>query len=124
MLFAVASIAVTPATASTPTPSTPAASTPSSARHLTDETIGALRRGLESSGRQFQWKTIPQGAATSVLGGDSAELDSARRPYLEDCGVAEVTRRPGVEHRRAGLRPGPSARADALWDLSERLVAR
>jgi NAD(P)-dependent dehydrogenase (short-subunit alcohol dehydrogenase family) len=93
------------------------------ARHLTDETLGALRRRLESGGRQFQWKTIPQGAATSVWAATAAELDSSGGQYLEDCGVAEITDEAVLETGVRAYAQDPQ-RAEALWELSERLVAR
>ena len=109
------------------------------ARHLTDETLGALRRRLESSGRQFQWKTIPQGAATSVWAATAAELDSSGGHYLEDCGVAEITdeavletgvRAYAQDPRRAPRRCGSCRSASSLAErcrtaaLSRRTAGR
>ena len=92
------------------------------ARHLTDETLGALRRRLEASGRQFQWKTIPQGAATTVWAATAPELDSKGGHYLEDCGVAEITDEPVLDTGVRAYAQDPR-RAEALWELSARLVA-
>lgn len=91
-------------------------------RHMTAETIAALRGQLASSGRQFRWKTIPQGAATSVWAATSSELTDHGGAYLEDCNVGEVSDDDGANNgvRSYALDP---ARADALWRLSEQLVA-
>ena len=49
------------------------------------------------------------------------ELDGEGGVYLEDCHIAELTDDPDVS---GGVRPYAldPARADALWELSERLV--
>lgn len=90
-------------------------------RHMTPEVIEAMRSRLASSGRQFTWKTIPQGAATTVWAATAPELDAHGGAYLEDCGLAVVTDDEELDH---GVRPYAvdPARADALWELSERLV--
>ena len=92
-------------------------------RHLTDETRGALQRNLEASGRQFAWKTIPQGAATSVWAATAQELDDHGGAYLEDCGVAELSADPAMNTGVRAYAQDPQ-RAEALWRLSQRLVAR
>ena len=90
-------------------------------RHMTPEIINSLTDRLASSGRSFNWKTIPQGAATSVWAATAPELLQHGGAYLEDCGVAEAT---DDETLNNGVRPyaiDPD-RADALWQLSERMV--
>jgi NAD(P)-dependent dehydrogenase (short-subunit alcohol dehydrogenase family) len=90
-------------------------------RHMTPEVIQTLMARVADSGREFSWKTIPQGAATSVWAATSADLDGQGGAYLEDCGVAGVT---DDESANTGVRPyavDPDA-ADRLWTLSERLV--
>jgi NAD(P)-dependent dehydrogenase (short-subunit alcohol dehydrogenase family) len=89
-------------------------------RHLTDDTIKTLSDSLPE-GQSMQWKSIPQGAATSVWAATSPELDGEGGLYLEDCGVAELAEGDVVV---TGVRPYAvdPARADALWELSERLV--
>ena len=90
-------------------------------RHMTPETIATITGRLADSGRQFRWKTIPQGAATSVWAATATELVDHGGAYLEDCRVAEVS---ADESRNDGVRPHAidPARADGLWSLSERLV--
>jgi len=90
-------------------------------RHMTAETLDALRSRMSEAGRSFRWKTIPQGAATSVWAATAPELLASGGAYLEDCGVAGLTDDPAAE---TGVRPYAQdpARADALWERSEQLV--
>ncbi len=64
---------------------------------------------------------MPQGAGTSVYAATSPDLDGQGGVYLEDCHVAGLTDDPDAREgvRSYALDP---ARADALWELSERLV--
>jgi len=90
-------------------------------RHMTSEVVATMSSRMRSSGRKFNWKTIPQGAATSVWAATSPDLDGHGGSYLEDCHIAEVSddesRNDGV--RSYALDPDHAA---ALWTLSERLV--
>ncbi len=89
-------------------------------RHLTPETMAVLVANIgENTG--FTFKTIPQGAATSVWAATAPELLDRGGAYLEDCGVAEPTDDPTA---RAGVRSYATdpTRADALWELSDQLV--
>ncbi|WCE05895.1 SDR family NAD(P)-dependent oxidoreductase [Pseudoxanthomonas sp. JBR18] len=71
----------------------------------------------------FEFKSIPQGAATSVWAAFVANADDIGGRYTEDCQVSSVTDglitpgTPGV--RSYALDP---ERAQALWALSEKLV--
>ena len=69
----------------------------------------------------FTYKTIPQGAATSVWAGVVASADEVGGRYCEDCHVAE--RGEGVE-AMAGVRAYAldSDHAKALWAKSEEMV--
>ena len=69
----------------------------------------------------FQWKTIPQGAATSVWAGIVAPADEVGGLYCEDCHVAEPAE--GAE-LRAGVRAYAldPEHAKALWAKSEAMV--
>jgi NAD(P)-dependent dehydrogenase (short-subunit alcohol dehydrogenase family) len=73
----------------------------------------------------FQWKTIPQGSATSVWAAVVAPADEVGGQYCENCHVgnvvpAEATISPVSEGVRAyALDP---ANAQALWKKSEELV--
>jgi NAD(P)-dependent dehydrogenase (short-subunit alcohol dehydrogenase family) len=70
----------------------------------------------------IEWKTIPQGAATSVWAGVVAPVDEVAGLYCEDCHVAE--RVEDASQIRAGVRGYAldPAHAQALWALSEKLV--
>ena len=88
-------------------------------RHLTDASIAKL---LDARGsRELVWKSVPQGAATSVWAGVVADADEVGGRYCEDCAVAPVIddsdESPGV--MRYATSPETAA---ALWTLSEQMV--
>jgi NAD(P)-dependent dehydrogenase (short-subunit alcohol dehydrogenase family) len=96
-------------------------------RHLTPEVIQQLLEARRQAGRPMdpstvQWKTIPQGAATSVWAAAVADADAVGGRYCEDCHVAEIT------DTAAGVTGGVRAyavdpeRAKALWAKSEEMV--
>jgi NAD(P)-dependent dehydrogenase (short-subunit alcohol dehydrogenase family) len=101
------------------------------ARHMTAEAtqrmIDRISAHNAGSGQPaFQYKTIPQGAATSVWAGVVAAADAVGGHYCEDCHVAEIVEPlPGEGFTiRAGVRPyalNPE-RAKALWAKSEAMV--
>ena len=89
-------------------------------RHLTPELIAQIMpSGAGASTMVF--KTVPQGAATSVWSAVVAPAEAVGGRYCEECHVAAVTNdaaaREGV--RAYALDP---ARADALWAKSEAMV--
>jgi hypothetical protein len=72
--------------------------------------------------RAVEWKTIPQGAATSVWAGVVAPVEEVAGRYCEDCHVAELVEDASQSApASAVLRPRP-ANAQALWALSEKMV--
>lgn len=86
--------------------------------------VDALNAQRHAAGEpDFEFKTIPQGAATSVWAGVVAPADAVGGQYCEDCHVAGVTEESGMSLsggvRAYALDP---ERAKALWALSERLV--
>ena len=93
-------------------------------RHLTADVterfMAAASQG-SATAPEFDWKSIPQGAATSVWAGLVAPADAVGGRYCEDCHVAEVNDSPafGEGVRSYALDPD---RARALWTLSEALV--
>jgi NAD(P)-dependent dehydrogenase (short-subunit alcohol dehydrogenase family) len=95
-------------------------------RHMTPEVtqsmMDALEAAAKSGGPAFEWKTIPQGAATSVWAAIVAPADEVGGRYCEDCHVAEV--KDGDELMRGGVRPYAidPERAKALWAKSEEMV--
>lgn len=90
-------------------------------RHLTNESLQTLIDHLADATVEMPWKTIPQGAATSVYAATSRDLDGEGGVYLEDCHIAQITEDPAA---REGVRGYALDRqtADALWTLSEQLV--
>ena len=86
-------------------------------RHVPPETMTQAT----SAQPGFVWKTIPQGAATSVWSGVLAAADAVGGRYCEDCHVAEISNDPSV---RGGVQPYAldPERAKALWAKSEEMV--
>ena len=72
----------------------------------------------------FQFKSIPQGAATSVWAGIVADAEEVGGRYCEDCHVAGLLTGEGSDMISEGVRAyalDPD-RAAALWAKSEELV--
>jgi NAD(P)-dependent dehydrogenase (short-subunit alcohol dehydrogenase family) len=72
----------------------------------------------------YSWKTIPQGAATSVWAGVVAPAEEVGGRYCEDCHVAKVVDDKNLGDIREGVRSyalDPEA-AKGLWALSEKMV--
>ena len=94
-------------------------------RHMTPEVtqqmITAVNAAQPPGAPAFQWKSIPQGAATSVWSGVVAAAELVGGRYCEDCHVAEVTAEPGM---RGGVQPYAidPEHAKALWAKSEEMV--
>jgi NAD(P)-dependent dehydrogenase (short-subunit alcohol dehydrogenase family) len=95
-------------------------------RHLAPEYLQQMIERLNSAslaagGEAFTYKTIPQGAATTVWAGFVASADGVGGRYCEDCHVAEPA-------EGADLRGGVRAyaldpdHAKALWAKSEEMV--
>jgi NAD(P)-dependent dehydrogenase (short-subunit alcohol dehydrogenase family) len=95
-------------------------------RHLGSEVIEQLLAQVNEANTAaglppFQWKTIPQGAATSVWAGVAAPAEVVGGLYCEDCHIAEPqdgdSAMRGV--RAYALEPD---HARALWAKSEAMV--
>ncbi|MGZ4691907.1 MAG: SDR family NAD(P)-dependent oxidoreductase [Acidimicrobiia bacterium] len=87
-------------------------------RNLTDETLGVLSERL--SERKVEFKSVPQGAATTVWAGFVADADEVGGRYCEDCHVATVVdEAKDVGVMRYALNPDTAAR---LWTVSEQMV--
>jgi len=88
--------------------------------------IDQMNQQLAAEGKgPFQWKTIPQGAATSVWAGLVAPADAIGGRYCENCHVGnivpdDVTISAISEGVRGYALDPPTA--DALWQKSEELV--
>ena len=95
------------------------------ARHMTpgavEAMIASINAGRPAGAPEFKFKTVAQGAATTVWAGIVAPADEVGGTYCEDCHVAELEDGPDV---RSGVRAyalDPD-RAEALWAKSEEMV--
>ncbi|WP_205648240.1 SDR family NAD(P)-dependent oxidoreductase [Actinomadura rubteroloni] len=87
-------------------------------RHIGDVSAAPASFGPRST--DVSWKTVAQGAATSVLLAASPLVDGVTGRYFEDCAEAGP-RRAGVRRGVAGYALDP-ARAARLWRASLALV--
>ncbi|ANI80154.1 hypothetical protein EP837_03772 (plasmid) [Sphingobium sp. EP60837] len=95
-------------------------------RHYPAEEEQALVDSINKANVQaglppFQYKTVEQGAATSVWAALVADADAVGGRYCEDCHVAQVADGEGL---RGGVRPDAidPDRASALWSKAEEMV--
>jgi NAD(P)-dependent dehydrogenase (short-subunit alcohol dehydrogenase family) len=91
-------------------------------RHMTPEVMQQLLQRVQNPNpSEYRFKSVPQGAATSVWATVVADADDIGGRFCEDCGVAPVTEDPSVQ---GGVRPYALdlAHAEALWARSEELV--
>jgi NAD(P)-dependent dehydrogenase (short-subunit alcohol dehydrogenase family) len=91
-----------------------------------EKVIEEINRNLAAQGKgPFQWKTVPQGAATSVWAGVVATADEIGGRYCENCHVGEIvpadTPITAVSEGVRGYALDPN-NAEALWKKSEELV--
>lgn len=89
-------------------------------RHMSDAEREALVARIRKSDPDYEWKTIPQGAATQSWAATAEELDGKGGLYCEDCHVAEQD----DESSTGGVRSYAigSAKADRLWAMSEEMT--
>ena len=103
-------------------------------KHIPREEM--IKRGWidENGQRNPRFKTVEQGASTSVWAAVAPELENRGGLYLEDCQVtSEVNLTEALEALKSGFKNGypkgpvPYAinpeNAKKLWDLSEKLVS-
>ena len=95
-------------------------------RHLQQadiEFMTSVRRTDERSGGtgRLSFKSVEEGAATTVWAATAPELAEHGGAYLEDCHVAEPVDDADATHGVRAWARDPEAAA-RLWDLSERLV--
>jgi NAD(P)-dependent dehydrogenase (short-subunit alcohol dehydrogenase family) len=91
----------------------------------TEKMIDQINQQRAAQGKgPFQWKTIPQGAATSVWAGVVASADEIGGQYCEDCHVGQIVR----DDLSVGVNEGVRGyavdvkNAEALWKKSEVMV--
>jgi NAD(P)-dependent dehydrogenase (short-subunit alcohol dehydrogenase family) len=98
-------------------------------RHMPHEELAA-RGWLDSAGNRINgpgpgWKTVEQGAATTVWAAVAPELQGVGGKYLDDCAIAQPWTGQGEVpfgfFAPYALDPD---HAERLWDLSEKLTAR
>jgi NAD(P)-dependent dehydrogenase (short-subunit alcohol dehydrogenase family) len=97
-------------------------------RHMGHEALDGMltkiNQDLAAQGKApFRWKTIPQGAATSVWAGVVARVEDVAGRYCENCHVSETTDG-HIGPVSEGVRPyvlDPET-AKALWAKSEEMV--
>jgi NAD(P)-dependent dehydrogenase (short-subunit alcohol dehydrogenase family) len=91
-----------------------------------DDMIKTLNEQLAAEGKTpFQWKTIPQGAATSVWAGVVAPAEAVGGRYCENCHVGDIVADDIVISAISeGVRGYAldHANAMALWKKSEEMV--
>ena len=97
------------------------------ARHMEPGAIEKFIDDINSAAKtngtpEFEWKSIPQGAATGIWAGLVAPSDAVGAHFCEDCHVAEITE--GDELMRGGVRAYAldADTAKALWKKSEEMV--
>ena len=84
-----------------------------------------VNRQLAAEGKSFEWKTIPQGAATSVWAAVVAPADEIGGRYCANCQVGQIVQ---DETAVSALSEGVMAyaldrdSAEALWKKSEELA--
>jgi NAD(P)-dependent dehydrogenase (short-subunit alcohol dehydrogenase family) len=89
-------------------------------RHLSDEQSSNLIERIKKSDPGYEWKTIPQGAATQCWAATAPELEGTGGVYCEDCHVAEVDdESSGGGVRSYALEEGA---AERLWTMSEEMT--
>jgi NAD(P)-dependent dehydrogenase (short-subunit alcohol dehydrogenase family) len=99
-------------------------------RHLNQDQLQSMveqmNKQLAAEGKApFQWKTIPQGAATSVWAGVVAPADEVGGQYCENCHVGHVVADDVIISAISeGVRGYAldSSNAAALWKKSEEMV--
>jgi NAD(P)-dependent dehydrogenase (short-subunit alcohol dehydrogenase family) len=89
-------------------------------RHMSAEALQALR-----DGGAFTYKSIEQGAATSVLVATSPQLEGFGGRYFEDCSEAEQVEKGSVDGFPTGVAAYAldAGNAEQLWDVSTELIS-
>ena len=88
-------------------------------RHMPKEDLQALIQAAEQRGETF--KTIAQGAATSVWAASATELEGKGGVYLEDCRIAGP-----ATNEVSGFAPFAYDQDSAakLWEMSEQMLEK
>jgi NAD(P)-dependent dehydrogenase (short-subunit alcohol dehydrogenase family) len=89
-------------------------------RYVSDDELERMRKASGGSAAP-SWKTVEQGAATTVLVATSPLLEGVGGRYFEDCNEAGPNE-PGTRSGVAAYALDPQA-ASRLWTVSEQFVA-
>lgn len=97
-------------------------------RHMTQEQLDAAMASLQEASERtgsppLEYKTVAQGAATSVWASIVAEADTIGGRYCENCQVADVSDDPEKPDGVRSYAIDP-VRARALWTMSEQMVVQ
>jgi NAD(P)-dependent dehydrogenase (short-subunit alcohol dehydrogenase family) len=100
------------------------------ARHIDmaviEKRIEEINQQLAAAGKgPFKWKTLPQGAATSVWAGVVADADEVGGKYCENCNVGKIIPDGTAMSMVSGGVYGyalDEKTAEALWKKSEEMV--
>lgn len=93
-------------------------------RHVKPEVMAALRStapASEDAPPPMPWKSIPQGAATTLWAAVVADADAVGGLYCEDCHLAEINNERGAPGGVQSYALDPE-RAKALWTRSEEMT--
>ncbi len=94
-------------------------------RHMTPETIKQITEAIaaasKAGGPQMGFKSVPQGAATSVWAGFVAQAEAVGGRYCEDCHIGETVAQAGFSGGVMSYAVDPD-NAKALWAKSEEMV--
>ena len=94
-------------------------------RYMTPEVrqglIAQINANQPKGAAPFSYKSVPQGAATSLWAACVADAEAIGGRYCEDCHVAEIVSVPGLREGVRAYALDPQ-RARALWLKSEELV--
>jgi NAD(P)-dependent dehydrogenase (short-subunit alcohol dehydrogenase family) len=84
---------------------------------------GTMTADIKEAFDNYNWKTVEQGAATSVLAAASPLLEGVTGRYFEDCNEAEINDNPGP-HSDSGVRPYAldADNAERLWDVATEML--
>ena len=83
--------------------------------------IDGLGPGRDAAMAAYTWKTVAQGAATTVWAGIVAPADEVAARYCEDCHVAEVVDDPASQTGVRSYALDPD-HARALWTKGEEMA--
>ncbi len=92
-------------------------------RHLTPDDVKAISEDGPRDSGPMKFKSIPQGAATSVWAATSPDLEGRGGIYLEDCSIAELAETP-ISHDGYVPHAVDPDDAEGLWTLSEKIVGQ